>query len=169
MGAPLPPLRSTALQEYIRAASRLNLSLQVQCAVERPAKRHQIHRVTGQPPTDLVEWMGFDLRELVFHVVGVHRLDLFSGRCTKNLDNFHQLVDTTLTGEQWLPQHQLRHHTTRRPYVCSGDTSSAPHAILAALTDIRRVIGSSKNELWCAVVPRANITDVWFPRHENLC
>jgi hypothetical protein len=104
----------------------------------------------------------------VLHIVGVHRLDLFSGRCAKNLDNFHQLVDTALTREKWLAQHQLRHNTTRRPYVCSGNTSWAPHAFFGTLTDIRGVVGSSENELWCAVVPRANITDVGLARHENL-
>lgn len=141
----------------------------MQYAVERPTKRHQIRRVAGHPPTDLVERMGFDLRELVFHVVGVHRLDLFPGRRAKNLYNFHQLINTTLAGEQRLSQHQLGHHTSRRPYICSCDTSSAPHAILAALTNIRRVVCSSENKLWRAVVPRANITDVGLARHENLC
>ena len=121
------------------------------------------------PSTDLVERMGFDLRKLVLHVIGIHRLDLFSGGCAKNLDNFHQLIDTALTREEWLAQHQLRHDTTRRPYVYSGNTSSTPHAFFAALTDIRRVVGSSENELWCAVVPRADITDVGLARHENLC
>lgn len=121
------------------------------------------------PPTDLVEWMGFDLRELVFHVVGVHRLDLFSGWCAENLDDFHQLIDATLAGEEWLPQHQLRHHTTGRPYVCPGDASSGPHAVLATLTNIRRIVGSAENEFWCTVVPRANITDVGLARHKNLC
>lgn len=120
------------------------------------------------PPTDLVEWMGFDLRKLVLHIVGVHRLDLFSGRCAKNLDNFDQLIDTALTREEWLAQHQLRHDTTRRPYVYSGNTSCAPHAFFGTLTDIRRVVCSSENELRCAVVPRANITDVGLARHENL-
>lgn len=113
--------------------------------------------------------MGLDLRKLVFHVIRVHRLDLFSGRCTKDLDNFHQLVDTALAREERLPQHQLCHDTTRRPYVCSSNTSSMPHECVVSLTDIGSVVCSSENELWCAVVPRANITDVGFARDEYLC
>jgi hypothetical protein len=43
--------------------------------------------------------MGLDLRELVLHVVRIHRLDLFPGRRAKDLDNLYKLIDTTLSGE----------------------------------------------------------------------
>ena len=112
--------------------------------------------------------MRFDLRELVFHVVGVHRLDLFSGRRAKNFDDFHQLIDTTLAGEEWLAQHQLRHHTARRPYVCSNP-SRAPRTMSAILTNVGRVVGGSEDEFRCAVVPRANIADVGFSCDKDLC
>ena len=113
--------------------------------------------------------MGLDLRKLVLHVIRVHRLDLFSGGCAKDLDDLHQLIDTALTGEEWLAQHQLRHDATRRPYVCSGNTSSAPRGFLSELTDVCGVVCSSENQLGCAVVPRANVTDVGLARDENLC
>ncbi len=55
--------------------------------------------------TNLDEWVGLNLRKLVFHVVGIHRLDLLPRRRPQNLDNFHQLVDATLTREQGLAEH----------------------------------------------------------------
>lgn len=67
--------------------------------------------------TYLVEGMGLDLGEFVFHVIGVHRADLFPSRSTKNLDDFHQLVNSRFTGEEGLSQHQLSHHTTGRPHI----------------------------------------------------
>ena len=60
---------------------------------------------------DLVKWMGFDLGEFVFHIVGVHSPDLLAGWCAKNFDDFDELVDTRFTGEEGLAQHQLRHDT----------------------------------------------------------
>ena len=54
---------------------------------------------------DLGEGVRSDLREFVLHVVGVHSLDLFSRRCTENLDDLHKLVDTALAGEKRLPLH----------------------------------------------------------------
>lgn len=62
--------------------------------------------------------MGFDLWELVFHIVGVHRLDLLSRGSSKHFDNLNQLIDPTLSWEKRLAEHELRHHTTRRPNVC---------------------------------------------------
>lgn len=38
--------------------------------------------------TDLVEGVRFDLREFVLHVVWVHRADLLSRWCPKDLDDF---------------------------------------------------------------------------------
>ena len=59
------------------------------------------------------ERMGFDLWEFVLHIIRVHGLDLLPRRCPQNLDDLHQLVDTTLTREQGLAQHQLSHDTSR--------------------------------------------------------
>jgi len=61
--------------------------------------------------TNLDEWVGLNLRKLVFHVVGIHRLDLLPCGRSQNLDNFHQLVDATLSREQGLAEHQLGHDT----------------------------------------------------------
>lgn len=46
-----------------------------------------------------VEGMRFDLRELMFHVVGVHRTDLLTSRSPQNFDNLHQLVNPGLSWE----------------------------------------------------------------------
>jgi len=42
----------------------------------------------------LIEGMWLDLREFMFHVVGVHCADLLPRRRTKNLDNFDELIDS---------------------------------------------------------------------------
>ena len=87
-----------------------------------------------------------DLRELVLHVVRVHRLDLLTRGGTEHLDDLDELVDSAKAGmkcdpsdlpqipagkpqargengprlsrEQRLTEHQLRHDTARRPDVC---------------------------------------------------
>lgn len=55
--------------------------------------------------------MRLDLREFVLHVVGVHGLDLLTGRCPENFDDLNELVNTALTREERLAQHELGHHT----------------------------------------------------------
>ena len=42
----------------------------------------------------LVEWMRFDLRKFVLHVIGIHCANLLSCRCTKHFDDFHKLIDS---------------------------------------------------------------------------
>jgi hypothetical protein len=42
--------------------------------------------------------MRLDLRELVFHVVGVHGADLVASGSSQDLNNLDQLVNTRLTG-----------------------------------------------------------------------
>lgn len=77
-----------------------------------------------------------DLRELVLHVIRVHRLDLFASRGTENLDDFDELIDSDdasksvnspgkversqrgqrlprFTGEERLSQHEFSHDTSR--------------------------------------------------------
>jgi hypothetical protein len=62
--------------------------------------------------TNLDEWVRLNLRKLVLHVIGIHRLDLLPRGRSQNLDDFHQLVDAALTREQGLAEHQLSHDTT---------------------------------------------------------
>lgn len=50
-----------------------------------------------------IEWMGFDLRELVFHVVGVHGPYLFFRGCSEDLDDFDELIDSRFAWEQRRP------------------------------------------------------------------
>ena len=59
--------------------------------------------------TNFVERVGLDLRELVFHVIWVHRPDLISCRRAQDLDDLDELVDSRLAREQRLAQHELRH------------------------------------------------------------
>lgn len=61
---------------------------------------------------DLAKGVRFDLRELVLHVVGVHRLNLLPRRCSQNLDDLNQLIDSALSREEGLSQHQLGHNTS---------------------------------------------------------
>lgn len=42
----------------------------------------------------LIEGMRLDLREFVLHVIGIHGPDLLAGGSAKNLDDFHQLVNS---------------------------------------------------------------------------
>ena len=67
--------------------------------------------------TNLDEWVGLNLRKLVFHVVGIHRLDLLPRGRPQDFDDFYQLVDATLTREQGLAEHQLGHDAPSRPNV----------------------------------------------------
>lgn len=66
---------------------------------------------------DLAKRVGLDLGKFVFHVVGVHGPDLLACRCTQNLDDLNQLVDSGFAREKWLSQHQLCHDATRRPHI----------------------------------------------------
>lgn len=65
----------------------------------------------------LVEGVRLDLRELVFHVVGVHGANLVASRSSQDLDDLDQLVNTRLTREQGLAEHELSHDTTSRPDI----------------------------------------------------
>jgi hypothetical protein len=67
--------------------------------------------------TYLVEGVRLDLGELVFHVVGVHGADLIASRSSQDLDDLNQLVDTRLTREQRLTEHELSHDTASRPDI----------------------------------------------------
>jgi hypothetical protein len=47
----------------------------------------------------LIEGMGLDLGELVFHVIRIHRPDLLPGRGSQDLDDLDQLVDARFAWE----------------------------------------------------------------------
>lgn len=67
--------------------------------------------------------MGLDLREFVLHVVRIHRLDLLPRRSSKYLDDLYELINSALSGEEWLAEHQFGHDATRRPDIYWGETS----------------------------------------------
>ena len=77
----------------------------------------EIYRIRICLAENLIERVRLDLRELVLHVVRVHRLDLLARRRPKHLDDLDQLVDTTLSWEERLPEHQLRHNASGGPDV----------------------------------------------------
>lgn len=98
----------------------------------------------------LREGVRFDLRELVLHIIRIHSFNLLSRRRAEYLDNLHELIDTRLSWEQRLSQHQFRHHTTRRPDI-----------------DVSGVVCRSKDQLGRPVVPRTNIRYIWLSLDEN--
>jgi len=75
--------------------------------------QHSGKDAAGPAKTHFREGVRFDLGELMLHIIRIHGLDLLPRRCSQNLDNLHQLVDATLTREQWLTQHQLCHNAPR--------------------------------------------------------
>lgn len=70
--------------------------------------------------TYLIERMRLNLGKLMLHVVRVHGSDLFSGWSPENLDDLDELIDTRLSWEERLTQHQLGHHATSRPDICKS-------------------------------------------------
>lgn len=74
---------------------------------------NEVKRVLVSLAEDLAERVRLDLRELVLHVVRVHSSNLLARRCSQDLDDFHELVDTRLSREQWLTKHELCHDTAR--------------------------------------------------------
>ncbi len=67
--------------------------------------------------TNLVEWVRLDLGEFMLHVIGVHGLDLITRRRSEHLDDFHQLINSTLPRKEGLSQHQFCHDTSCGPDI----------------------------------------------------
>ena len=53
----------------------------------------------------LIEGMGLDLWEFVFHVVWIHCPNLVTGWSPENFDNLNQLVDSGFARKEGLTQH----------------------------------------------------------------
>jgi hypothetical protein len=53
-----------------------------------------------------------DLRELEFSIVGIHGLDLLFGWGAEDFDNFDQLVNSALSGEDGLAKEKLGNDTS---------------------------------------------------------
>ena len=92
-----------------------------------------------------------DLRETILLVFRIHCLDLFAGRCSQDFDDLDELVHSTFPWEDWLSKHEFSDDAAYRPHINSGS-----------------VIRVSKNQLWCSVIPRANIRYIWLTLHELL-
>jgi len=85
---------------------------------------------------DLLPWERLDLREFVLGVVGVHGENLLTGWGTEDFDDLDQLVDTALSWEDGLAEHEL-----------SDDAADGPDINVSA------ILGVSEDQLWCTVVP----------------
>jgi hypothetical protein len=121
-------------------------------------------------PTDLVERVRLDLRELVFHVVRVHGANLIPCGRTKNLDNLDKLIDTGLAREQWLSEHELCHYATGRPHIWfiqlvgfNFRRLNTPH------TNLGGVVRCAEDQLGCAVVSGADVRHIGLVLYEDLC
>eukprot|EP00042_Codosiga_hollandica_P047769 m.523355 g.523355 ORF g.523355 m.523355 type:complete len:537 (-) comp57523_c0_seq15:1321-2931(-) len=95
--------------------------------------------------------MGTDQRKLELVVVGVHAEDLVARRRPKHLDDFDELVNTALARENGLAKHKFRQHTPSRPHI-----------------DAVCVLSGAKDELWCAIVARANVRNILFAGNKQL-
>lgn len=78
---------------------------------------NKINRIGIGLAEHLIEGMWLDLWEPMFHVVRVHGPNLLTGGSTQNLDDLHKLVDSRLSREERLPQHELGHDASSRPHI----------------------------------------------------
>lgn len=95
--------------------------------------------------------MRLDARKFVLLIAWVHRPDLLSRRCAQHFDDFDELIDATLTGEEGLAKHELSHHTARGPDV-----------------NVCGVVCRAKNKLWGTIVARADVGHVGLPCDQDL-
>mmetsp|Transcript_32307 Transcript_32307/g.57154 ORF Transcript_32307/g.57154 Transcript_32307/m.57154 type:complete len:356 (-) Transcript_32307:981-2048(-) len=70
---------------------------------------HSLRR--GARSEDLAPGIGLNLWELKFTIDGVHGLKLFASGRSKNLDDFHELINPTVSGKENLLKYQLGSHT----------------------------------------------------------
>lgn len=105
----------------------------------------------------LVERVRLDLGELMLHVVGVHGANLFPRWCSQNLDDFHQLIDSGLAGEERLPQHELRHNASGGPDIYWGVSLGLPGGMEHPHTDFGGVIGRAENQFGRPIVAGADV------------
>lgn len=68
---------------------------------------HETHRMIWNDLTYLLPWMALDLREFEFGVVWIHLLNLISRRRSQYFNDLNQLIDTRVSGKDWLAQKQL--------------------------------------------------------------
>mmetsp|Transcript_18818 Transcript_18818/g.37965 ORF Transcript_18818/g.37965 Transcript_18818/m.37965 type:complete len:287 (+) Transcript_18818:456-1316(+) len=95
--------------------------------------------------------MRLDLGELELRVIRVHRHELVPCWRAQHLDDLDELVDPALAWEDRLSQDELGSDACRRPNV-----------------DDCRVIGGAEDELWRAVVTRADVSHVRLAFQQTL-
>lgn len=94
---------------------------------------------------DPVPRKGLDLRESVLLVLGIHRKDLMSLWGSQNFDYLYKLINSRLSREDGLAQHEL-----------SNDTTHGPNINLCCVLTV------SEDKFWGPVISRANIRNVGF-------
>ena len=91
--------------------------------------------------------MGLYLWKLELSVVWIHLFDLFSGGCSQNLNDLHQLVYSTVSRKDRLTQHQLcntklvRARSYKIRGLTSKDTTRGPNI------NVGGVVGGPKYQL----------------------
>lgn len=60
----------------------------------------------------LAKRMRLDLWEFVLHIIRIHSTNLITCRRAEDFNDFHELVNSRLSREEWLPEHQLGHNAT---------------------------------------------------------
>lgn len=100
---------------------------------------------------DFIEWVWLDLWELVLHVVWVHGADLIPGWSSQHLNDLNELVNSRLSREEWLSEHQLCHDAASRPHINLGC-----------------VVCCAEDQLWGSVVSGADVRHVWLVLDQDL-
>lgn len=78
----------------------------------------QVHRLLGRARAEhLAPGLLPNRWELELGVAWVHAVDLLLGRSPQHLDDLDQLVNTRITGEQWLSHQKLSYDAANGPDV----------------------------------------------------
>ena len=79
------------VEEWVHHGINSSLSLSG-CVLKQ--SRDEVNGIGVSLAENFAEGVRLYLRELVLHVVGVHGTNLLSCRCSENLDNFNELINT---------------------------------------------------------------------------
>lgn len=65
----------------------------------------------------LLPRVSFDLRKLELGVIRIHFANLFSGWCTQDFDNLHQLINARVTRKYGLTKKKFGQHASSTPDI----------------------------------------------------
>jgi hypothetical protein len=72
-------------------------------------------------------------------------MNLFTSRCANNLDDFNELVNVRFTRKDGIAKKHLCKHAAKGPNINRWG-----------------IIGSSKYQLWSAIIATADVSNVWL-------